>query len=188
MLPKPFNSLIHKACTTKVLEKGEFVFRQNDHPFAMFFLTTGIVQLERHTSSGDKVIIHRATDGQTFAEASLFSATYHCDAIAIADAQIIALDKASILKAMKADPDFAETLAARFAEQVQSYRRQIEIRTIRPAIERVYSSLAAGMLTNDIMSFANEIGLSHEATYRALSELAAVGRIGKSGRGTYLLT
>lgn len=185
MFPEPFNALDARACKTKTLEKGEFVFRQNDQSNAMFFLIEGAIQLERHTSNGNKVSIHRAIKMQTFAEASLFSDAYHCDAVAVANSEFVAFDKTAILTKMKTDPNFAIILSARFAAQVQSYRRRIEIRTIRPAIERVYSSLVAGMFTSDVMSLANEIGLSQEATYRALSDLVKVGRLTKSGRGAY---
>jgi CRP-like cAMP-binding protein len=187
MLPSPFNELDKNAYAAKTYDEGEFVFRQNDRPYSIYFLQTGIVQLERHTAHGDKVIIHRASEGQTFAEASLFSEAYHCDAVTITHSQIIVLQKSAILNAMRTNLHFAETLTARFAHQVQAYRHSLEIRSTRPAIERVYTAIAQGMLTSDVISLATEIGLTHEATYRALSELVAAGRIRKTARGKYSL-
>ena len=41
------------------------------------------------------------------------------------------------------------------------------------------------MLGKEIKQFAAEIGLTHEATYRALAKLVKDGRIEKAGRGQY---
>lgn len=185
MLPAPFNSLCETDWTLRKHDKGQLVFRQGDRSFAIFFLKTGVVQLMRHTASGDAVLVHRAVGGQIFAEASLFSDEYHCDAMVQEDAQIAVLDKAAILKSMTRDAVFSNGLTARLAAQVQSYRYRIELLAIRAASERVYASVAGGLLKGDIKSLASEIGLTHEATYRALAELVTAGRLIKTGRGTY---
>lgn len=185
MLPSPFKTLSANDWTLQKRNKSQLVFRQGDRPFAMFFLQSGIVQLIRHTTSGDAVVVHRATQGQSFAEASLFSDEYHCDAVVQQDAKITVLDKAKILKTMARDPAFSIALTAHLAAQVQSYRHRIELLAIRAATERVYASVAAGLLKGDIKSLASEIGLTHEATYRALAKLVTAGRLIKTGRGSY---
>ena len=41
------------------------------------------------------------------------------------------------------------------------------------------------MLKSNVTTFAAEIGLTHEATYRALSALVRTGLVKKAGRGRY---
>lgn len=185
MLPAPFGILSANDWTLRSFEKGQFVFRQGDQPHAMFFLKAGVVQLMRHTTNGDAVLVHHAANGQTFAEASLFSNKYHCDAVVQDSAKIVVLYKAAILKTMAVDSAFSNALTAHLAAQVQSYRQRIELIAIRSASERVYASIAAGLLKGNIKSLSAEIGLTHEATYRALAKLVAAGRLTKTGRGSY---
>ena len=45
-------------------------------------LEAGEIRLARSDPEGREVILFRAQPGDTFAEASLFSETYHCDAVA----------------------------------------------------------------------------------------------------------
>jgi CRP-like cAMP-binding protein len=133
MLPPPFDLLPSSALTPRSVKKGQSLFRRNDPATAMYHVTLGQVHLLRHTRRGDEVIIHRAHADESFAEAALFSAAYHCDAVAAADTELVRLDKAAILERMKQDQDFAVAISARFAGQIQDYRRRIEITAIRNA-------------------------------------------------------
>ncbi len=86
---------------------------------------------------------------------------------------------------MENNPGFAVALAQQFAGQVQTYRRRIEILAISSAENRVLTALSDGWLTGKVVDFAAEIGLTHEATFRALSNLVRDGRVVKTGRGRY---
>ncbi len=174
--------------STARYQKGEKLFLQGDEPFALYFLEIGQVQLVRHSENGDEVIIHRARAGETFAEASLFSSQYHCDAIALDEAVVIKLNKAAILKEMKHNASFALALTARFASQIQSLRRLHEIQAITSAKERVLTAISQGLLTTQIKPFATKINLTHETAYRALAQLVKEGRLRKAGRGVYSIT
>jgi CRP-like cAMP-binding protein len=86
---------------------------------------------------------------------------------------------------MRDDPRFAERFMARLAHQVHDLRARIEERNIRSARERVlhHLALAAGPdgrtvpLDGTLMDLAAEIGLTHEALYRALAALEKEGQI-----------
>lgn len=187
MLPAPFTRLAASALTSASLSNGDTLFRQGDRPLCIYWLEAGNVLLRRHSRSGREIIIHRANPGEIFAEAALFSSTYHCDAVATEDAVLTRIDKVAVLEAMRTDPAFALALSARFASQMQSYRRRIELLAIASAENRVFSAVADGLLGGSIKTFAAEIGLSQEATYRALGELAKSGKLLKTGRGIYMV-
>lgn len=172
---------------TQQLVKGECLFRQDDQSFAMFSVMKGEIQMVRHGENGDTLVIHHARAGETFAEAALFSTHYHCDAIATQSAEIEVFDKKSILKRMQTNPEFSLALSAHFARQIQSSRRRLEIQSIRNAQDRILAAIQSDLLSGDIKSFAANINLSQEATYRGLSALVTCGKLHKPSRGRYNL-
>ena len=186
-LPKPFDQLPETALRFVDAQQNELLFRQGDRTKGMYLLDSGAVELRRVTEAGDRLPIHQARSGETFAEASLFMERYHCDAVVIAPSRIVRFDKRMLLHAFERDPAFALEMASRFAHQVQAYRRRLEILAIRGAEQRVLNAVRDGMLKADISSFAAAIGLTREATYRALAALAGKGRLVKRGRGQYIL-
>jgi len=187
MLPVPFNTLPNAALKAKKIAKGEILFRQSDPPSFLYFLRSGHVQLRRHTEAGEAIIIHNAHGGQTFAEASLFSSNYHCDAIACEASELVAMSKIQILKTMRQNSLFAFALSARFATEMQAQRRKLELFSIKSAPQRIFQAIADGMLTGSVTALAADIGLTHEATYRALAQLNRQGKLVKTGRGRYEL-
>lgn len=188
MLPVPFSRLSASAIKHISNQADEAIFNLGEPSEAIFFVITGEVHLRRYTENGELITIHRAFSNQYFAEASLFSDNYHCDAIAVQNADIIHIDRFKVLELIKADSDFALQVTSFLAKQVQDYRRLLELRSIRSAKDRVYAGIAEGWMRGNIMSFANQIGLTHEATYRALSQLVRSKKVMKLGRGIYKIS
>lgn len=187
MLPPPFDMLPENAQRDRRFSADKTLFHQGDPTSGLFYLRTGQVHLERMTEHGDRVLIHRVKSNETFAEASLFSDVYHCNAVIVENSNLVEFKRRDVLAHFQNNARFAVALADRFAKQVQGYRRRLELVAIRRADERVFAALADGVLDGEIKTFAAEIGLTHEATYRALAKLAKGNRIFKSGRGKYSL-
>lgn len=184
-LPTPFDQLSQNAQKSVPLMAGESLFLQDAPTKGLYILEYGSLELRRFTGGGDAVVLHRVMSGETFAEASLFTAKYHCEAVTTTASQVVELDRKAVLDRFSSDSKFAVALTARFASQIQSYRRRLEVVAIRSALERVYTALSDGMLVGNVKSFAGEIGLSHEAVYRAFSQLVRQKRIQKFARGRY---
>ncbi|MEL6964249.1 MAG: cyclic nucleotide-binding domain-containing protein, partial [Pseudomonadota bacterium] len=64
------------------LKRGDLVFATGDKTRGLFRVEDGLIRLVRHAADGREVTLHLAKPGDFFAEASLFSESYHCDAIA----------------------------------------------------------------------------------------------------------
>ena len=165
---------------------GAALFRQGDPTFGFFRLVSGGIRLVRVTPSGTQVPMHTVRPGQLFAEASLFSARYHCDAIATRASEVLVYSKAALTSRFKEHRDDLWAFAASLAHHVQALRAGLELRQIRSARERVLRSLesrcSAGgtaKLDGTLKQFAEEIGLTHEALYRALAGLERDGRIAR---------
>lgn len=140
--------------------------------------------MQRVTSDGGRIVLHVAQVGETFAEASLFSDRYHCDAIAELDCRVGIYPKKELARRFRDDPAGLWEFAAALARQIQQIRGRYELKQIRSAPERVLQFLrlrcdASGVyrLERSLKDMAVELGLSHEALYRALSALAAKGNV-----------
>lgn len=186
-LPAPFDQLPIQATSPLQLEKHETLFRQGESVSGLYYIESGEVTFTRFGRAGEEIIIHLTQPQETFAEASLFSEVYHCNAIATQGTQLWKINKTAVLNYSQENPSFVIELAARFAGQIQKLRSQRELLAIRSANERVYTAISQGLLCSSIKTFSNTIGLSHEATYRALAALVKEQKIIKTGRGSYSL-
>ena len=183
----PFSLLQPAARRTKTLQKGERLFVQGEPTSGLYQVLSGSIMLQRMSIDGDVRALHRAAAGGYFAEASIFSDVYHCDAICSQTGHFLKIGKAEIIAAMKTNPAFCESFMKLLAMQVQSYRSLIEILAIRSAKERVLTAFRAGYFEGTIIEFANRINLTHETCYRALRALVEDGQLRRIGQGQYQL-
>lgn len=173
--------------TARHLAAGAALFRQGDTAFGIFRLITGRISLLRVTPHGAEVPMHTVRAGELFAEPSLFSGNYHCDAIALQRSTVLVYPKPALTRALQHDPQALWSFTAELAQRVQGLRTRIEVSRIRAAPERVLQALrlrcdATGIWIVDgtLKRFADEIGLTHEALYRALATLERGGHISRS--------
>lgn len=185
MLPAPFDTLEDQSWSPLIHSKGDHVFRQGDATRGVFLLLSGTVCLTRVTESGNAVVVHNPQAGEMFAEASLYSDVYHCDAICSSPAEVTRISKQAILKRQRRDAAFSEAITRRLAVQVQGYRQLLTLHASKSANDRVLQAVALGKLIGSVTQFANQIGLTKEACYRALRDLSHQGLLLKTGRGQY---
>ncbi len=177
-----------------VLAPGEALFRQGDPANRVFMIERGRVRMVRHLASGEAVAVHTGRAGELFAEGALFATAYQCDGLAPEAAVVLACAKANVLEAFAASPSLGLELLERVTQQLHATRALVELRDIRSAEMRVLRHLqlradAAGAvaLEGRLLEAAAELGLTHEAYYRALAALARQGAIQRSRRRVQLL-
>jgi CRP-like cAMP-binding protein len=185
---------LRKCAIERELKTGEALFRLDDATVGLWEIVAGRVRLSRVDASGREIVLYIAGPGETIAEASLFSARYHCDAIANSKATVRLYPKRHVFSTFERDAKAARAFSAMLAHQVMNLRTRIEQRNIRSARERVRHFLAVNAasdgrieLTGTLKDAAAEIGLTHEALYRALSALEQAGEIRRSGGRIKLL-
>jgi CRP/FNR family transcriptional regulator, dissimilatory nitrate respiration regulator len=173
----------------RVLAPEEVLFRQDDKPDSLFIITEGRIDLVRHCPGGATVRIHSARPIATFAEASLFSETYHCDAIARSRSAVRCFSKRAVFTALEQRPELARAFFAYLARALREARQLVELRSVSPLSERLYRRLQEhagedGRVPSSmtIKSIAEEIGATPEASYRSLAELERAGRVRRLGR------
>ncbi len=188
MLDELLTALPESALKTVAAKRGETLFRQGQRTRGLFRVISGGVTLQRMSETGDILVIHRATEGDYFAEASIFSNTYHCDAVCMSDSKITCYKRGTILDLMRAGSGFSMQFSKHLATQVQQYRAHSEILAIRSAKHRVLAAVQAGYHQGAVTELAGRINLTHEACYRALTDLCGEGKLQRVGRGRYVLS
>jgi CRP-like cAMP-binding protein len=186
---------VRAAGIERTLERGQALFRSGQRTVGLYEIVSGRVSLVRCDRSGREAILHGAKAGETIGEASLFSNTYQCDAIAATATRVRLYPKAIILAEFDHEPKTARAFMAQLAQQVMSLRTQLEQRNIHSARDRIrhFLTLNAGMdgrtvaLGGTLKELAADLGLSHEALYRTVARMEADGEIKRLGRTIKLL-
>jgi CRP-like cAMP-binding protein len=175
---------VRRSRLERTLKAGQSLFTQGDRTAGLFEVVKGKVRLARVDVTGRETILYSALAGDLIGEASLFSGVYHCDAIATTSAVVRLYPKSVLLAEFQRNPEAAQAFMAMLARQIMSLRTRLEQRNIRSARDRVrhHLSVSAGadgtvILPGTIKTLAAEIGLTHEALYRTLSEMEADGEI-----------
>jgi CRP-like cAMP-binding protein len=176
---------VRAAAIERRLGAGQTLFRAGTKSAGLYDVVSGTVRLVRVDLSGREAILQTASAGDSLAEASLFSPSYHCDAIAATDAIVRLYPKAAVLAELQRDPKFARAFAAMLARQVMTLRTRLERRNIHSARERIRHFLTVNVgvdgrtvaLTGTLKELAADLGLTHEALYRSLARMEADGEI-----------
>jgi CRP-like cAMP-binding protein len=185
------SATVRAAAIERTLRLGQVLFRSGARTAGLYEVMAGTVRLVRVDRSGREAVLHVASAGDTMAEASLFSSTYHCDAIAMTNALVRLYPKAIVLAELERNPTSTRAFAAMLARQVMTLRTLLELRNIHSARDRVHHYLALNTgadgrtvaLVGSLKGLASELGLTHEALYRTLAQMAANGEIDR-GEGT----
>jgi CRP-like cAMP-binding protein len=174
---------------------GGALFRRGDKTFGIFHLEAGRLRMQRVTPDGGTVVMHMARAGEMFAEASLFADCYQCDVIAEIDSVVWVYSKEDLTQRLRADPQTLWAFCATLARGLHGLRQRYELKQIRSAPERVLQLLrihcsADGVFqpSGSLKDLAAELGLTHEALYRALAALEKAGRITRFGNALRLVS
>lgn len=168
---------------------SELVFRNGAAARHVHFLAGGQVTLSRFGPLGEPVSIHVALAGEYFAEASLHSERYHCDAVVVQPAVVASIPSTALRELLRRDPEFALQWVAILSLQLRQTRARVERLSLKGAAERVRHLLltegkGAGhryALRGSVKDLAAELGLTHEALYRTLAAMEREGVVARNG-------
>jgi len=169
-------------CEVLQLRKGERLFAKGQRPRYLFWVHAGQVVLERAAVNGARVVLQRTHQG-IVSEASLQSPRYHCDAQVVVDAHITRVPVPALLQALTDDPAFALRWIAMLNQEVRRLRLQCERLNLKGVQARVLHWLETEgtggccAVTAGYKSLSAELGVSHEALYRALAEMVDAGLV-----------
>ena len=149
----------------------------------MFFIVAGEATLTRAGVHAQTTILQR-TKGGFLSEASLLTDHYHCDALITQTGQAIAMPIAD-LKAALNQAEFALAWVQLLSKEIMRLRTQskrLGLKSIKDKlIHLILTEGRDGVLNiqSDLKSIASEIGVTHEALYRAVAQLEREGVVSK---------
>lgn len=179
-----------RAVRLRKVLRADHVFNRGDRPRSMYFVLSGEVHLVRQSLTGCEVILQRARHG-FLAEASLDQTAYHCDAVAVLPASLLMLPRKLFSEALD-NESFRNRWIAHLARELRRVRAQSERMSLKTAWERIIHyvetegdgvTITLGRSKKD---WAAELGLTHEALYRALARMEHAGQIAIDGRSIVL--
>ena len=186
-IPELLKELLPKGllgqCHAHHFEKGDYLFHQGKKPEYMFFIVSGEAVLTRISSHGEPTTLQRCKGGFV-SEASLLVDAYHCDAIATHNGQAITLPIKSLRDSL-ADDKFSMKWVQLLSKEIMRLRTQSERLGLKDIRSKLIHLIEAegknGVLTlqSDFKSLASEIGVTHEALYRAIAALEKEGLLEK---------
>jgi len=195
MAPPFLSRLPAERCRTVELAAGATLFRTGDAAASMFVLITGRVRMVRLSPDGHELTVHRVRPGETLAEAAVFAERYHCDTIADVPSVLAAVPCDVLRAQMQDNPGLAREFAAHLARQVRDVRARLEVATLKTAEDRLLAAMrlradrrGVVVLDGTVKELASEVGLTHEATYRALARLRKKGLLEKTAQDRFGLT
>ena len=161
------------------------VFRRGCRPRFLYFVLDGELRLVRHTRRGQEVILQRVRRGY-IAEASIEAPNYHCDAVAAVESRLLRFPAAAFRSRLGSNARFRDAWLRQLAGEVRRLRARCERLSLRGARERIVHFVeseggGAVALGHSLKSWAAELGLTHEALYRALARLKSDGEITVKG-------
>jgi CRP-like cAMP-binding protein len=170
-------------------EAGAIIFRAGSPTHSVFFVEAGAVRLIRNGRAGEEVVLHDARAGEFFAEASLDSSRYHCDAVASTPSELLQVSASALKELLDVDGEFARQWVSLLARQLRAVRTRVERLSLKSAAERVRHLLVSEgrgphfevVLAGTFKDLARNLGLAHEALYRTLAAMERDGVIEREG-------
>ncbi len=162
-----------QECT---FEAGQTLFRQRDPVRRLYFVREGSIHLVRHLPNGAPIVIQQGGPGTVLAEASLHSAKYHCDAVAVTAARAWAISRTRLLKRLDEDASLGKVLTRRLAAELQQARFHAELLSLKTVSSRLDAWIewhGKAPEKGEWVRLAAELGVSPEALYRELARRRA---------------
>jgi CRP-like cAMP-binding protein len=176
---------LHGLCEQRRYERGALLFETGRRPGSMHFVSDGEVILQRIGEDGEVVVLQRTRHGLV-AEASLQSDRYHCDAVAVADANVTRIPRPALLAALTSDAAFALRWIGMLNKEVRRLRQQCErlsLNTVEARLLhliRTEGDTSGFPIDSGLKTLAPEIGVTHEALYRCVAGLEKRGVIART--------
>lgn len=161
---------------------GATLFRIGDPVRHVHLVIQGEARLIRLDRHGDVVNLQRSRGG-FIAEASLDSQTYHCDAVTTEPTTLLLFPATAFRNALEIDPTFRREWQSLLAKEVRKLRAQCERLSLNSAVDRINHYIESEGLHGEVhlsqtrKALAAELGLSHEALYRALRRMQNEGSL-----------
>ncbi|PCJ86152.1 MAG: cAMP-binding protein, partial [Hyphomicrobiales bacterium] len=119
------------------LNTDDVLFHQGEQVESVYLVESGAVILKRIQKNGSEIVLTRYGPDVLVAEASLYAAHYHCEAIAAEPTSLLQLPRNYMARWLKSNPAFAHEWSAHLAGELQSARQRSEILTRNKVSDKI---------------------------------------------------
>ena len=122
----------------RTFTKGQIVFQQGDEADHFYIILEGWVKLYRQMPSGEEIILHIFSNGESFAEAAIFNEhLYPASAEVVANARLLAVNSNLFIKILEENPKIAIQMLCSISARMKHLVAEIEQIKGRNAVQRV---------------------------------------------------
>ena len=137
-LPATDIEAIATFVVSKHLEKDEYLFRQGDSSLGFYILQKGGVNVHRESPSGKEQVIHVFRPIESFAEASLASATgYPANARATEETTVLLVPKADFIELLRGRPELSLRMLGSMSQHLRVLVGLVDDLTLKDIETRV---------------------------------------------------
>lgn len=174
LAPFAERDLVHKQFNAE-----DVVFRDGESVSHIYFVADGEIRVERYLSTGQPLVLFRATNNSSLSEVELFVEKHSYTAIATVTSRLVLVKKKSLLDHIRRDQSFLERLFFCMAWRYNEALMLRELSSVRSAEERLlmWFEWQANMskwefhLEGRMGGLGADLGLTRESVYRALARL-----------------
>ena len=189
-----------QGCRLRNFSRGENIFSVG-MPCEEFHVTvTGQVKLFALSPSGQEKVIELAGPGISFAEALVFTGKpYIINAQALADALVLSVGKAAVVREIEDDPRFAMHMLAGISRRLHGLVHDVQAYSLHSGMQRVIGYLLHPLEENPATSsalkvslpvskatIASRLSITPEYFSRVLHELESAGLISVDKREIHI--
>jgi CRP-like cAMP-binding protein len=178
-------AVARRAVRAVKADQSRKLFIIGDRPAGMYFILSGEIRLSRTSATGQEIVMQRSRGG-FLAEASLDQPRYHCDAVAVEASELLLIPRRAFEAAL-VDEAFRRNWISHLVRELRRVRAQAERLSLKTTGERIIHFIGTEGNSNSIVltgsrkEWAAELGVTHEALYRAMSRMERDGDIAIEG-------
>jgi CRP/FNR family transcriptional regulator, dissimilatory nitrate respiration regulator len=122
----------------KTLEKGEYLFREGGPALGFYIVQKGSLNVHRVNAAGKEQIIHVFRADDSFAEATLATASgYPADARAVESSQVLLVQKTGFLALLRRQPELGLRMLGGMSLHLRALVGQLEDLTLKDVETRL---------------------------------------------------
>ncbi len=199
-LPPADLMAIANITVLKALDKGEYLFREGEPSCGFFVVQTGSLTVHRISSAGKEQVIHVFRAGDSFAEATLATATgYPADARALENSQVLMVQKKEFIALLHRQPELAVRMLGSMAMHLRVLVSRLDDLTAKDVETRLAHWLVKRCpqplqnkphifeLTTTKRTLAAELGTVSETFSRTLAKFRDQKLISVKGKSVCVL-
>lgn len=181
--------------TTKLVKKGEAIFREGEKLNGVFCVRDGVSKLSKLSPNGKDQIVKLATQGAVLGQRSVIAEEVsNLSAVAVKEMEVCFIPKDIIVETLNSNPDFAVEVLRHMAHDLKEADDVIvnmSQKTVKQRVAEAFIYLRDNFgedkegylsLTLSREDIANVVGTATESAIRIISDFKKLGLIKTSGK------